>query len=102
MSERWNPDIARSHLAALASSGESVRAYARRRGLSSQRLIYWRNLLAAQQPASPRFVEVSFARPLGVDEPIILTCGAGRTLRFPPSCPPDRIAAVLQALDARC
>jgi hypothetical protein len=37
-----------------------------------------------------------------VDEPIILTCGAGRTLRFPPSCPPDRIAAVLQALDARC
>ncbi len=50
----------------LAQSGESEQAFARRKGISRQRLRYWRGLLG-RRTAKPVFVAVDFpaARPVG-------------------------------------
>lgn len=43
----WDPDHARQVLDELEASGESVTAFARRRGLSPQRLWWWKKRVGA-------------------------------------------------------
>jgi transposase-like protein len=52
----WGEGEARRALAELARSGESVAQFARGRGMSAQRVYYWKKRLAATQP--PAFVAV--------------------------------------------
>ncbi|MFI5302590.1 MAG: IS66 family insertion sequence element accessory protein TnpA, partial [Polyangiales bacterium] len=47
---------AREALAELAESGESVAQFARRRGVSAQRIYYWKKRIA--ESAAPAFVAV--------------------------------------------
>lgn len=49
----WSEDDARRILDELAASGETVTAFARRRGLVPQRLSWWQKRLAGRRPASP-------------------------------------------------
>lgn len=57
---RWTVVEARAALAALASSGLSLSAFARREGLDTQRLRMWSRRLgmASAQPRTLSFVEV--------------------------------------------
>ena len=48
---QWTEQDAREALAELARSGESLAAFARRRGVSGERVRYWRKRLADGTPA---------------------------------------------------
>ena len=52
---KWNAAQAREALAELASSGETAVRFAERKGVSTQRLGYWKKQLAS---ATPTFVAV--------------------------------------------
>src|ERR1700729_359058 len=54
---QWTEAEARSALAELAESGESPTSFARRRGISSNRLRYWTRRLAVE-PSAPSFVQL--------------------------------------------
>lgn len=56
---RWTEREARAALEEFASSGESELAFARRRGISRQRVRYWRERLEGAGVATPRFVAVA-------------------------------------------
>ena len=80
--QRWTEDEARAALGELARNGESAEAFARRRGISTQRLRYWKKRLAGSATAEPAFValtlpEVPMARQLEVriDEVVIAVHG---------------------------
>lgn len=64
--KRWTEAEARAALVELAQSGESEHAFARRKGISRQRLRYWRGLLG-RRTAKPAFVAVDLpaVRPVG-------------------------------------
>ena len=56
---QWTDDEARGALQELASTGESAAAYARRKGVSTQRLGYWRKRLG--EPTRTEFLPVTLA-----------------------------------------
>jgi hypothetical protein len=58
---RWSEAEARSELDELARTGETAIGFARRKGVSTQRLAYWRKRLAsaAKAEAKPAFVAVT-------------------------------------------
>lgn len=61
--QRWNEEDARAALAELASTSESEAAFARRKGVSTQRLRYWRKRLASSSSVTrPAFVAVTIPR----------------------------------------
>jgi hypothetical protein len=55
----WGEHEARQALAELSRSGESISAFARRRGISAQRVYYWKKRIAAT--AAPTFIAVPVA-----------------------------------------
>lgn len=59
---RWTEQQARQALAELATSGESSASFARRRGISTQRLAYWRKRLARLETTEFVAVELPGAR----------------------------------------
>jgi transposase-like protein len=48
---QWTEQDAREALAELAGTGESIAEFARRRGVSRERVRYWRKRLADVAPA---------------------------------------------------
>jgi transposase-like protein len=58
---RWTEDEARAILAEFAESGESEAGFARRKGVSSNRLVYWRRRVG--EPPVPSFVQVRLPAP---------------------------------------
>jgi transposase-like protein len=56
---QWTERDAREALAELARTGESIAGFARRRGVSGERVRYWRRRLADGAP--PAFVAVPVA-----------------------------------------
>ena len=56
---QWSEQEARDALSELARSGEGIARFARRRGISEQRLHYWRKRLG--QTNAPAFVAVPLA-----------------------------------------
>lgn len=96
-SHRWSPVEARSALAALASSGLSVAAFARREGLDPQRLRAWRQRLEATESpiAAPTFVEVT---PRAV-EPLEVVLPSGVVLRVPERVDVGALRRIVMALD---
>ncbi len=78
--ERWSADHARAVLAALAKSGQSLAAFARERGISEQRLYFWRKRLESETATQPpAFVEV---RHSGADV-VEIELRSGRRVRVP-------------------
>jgi len=56
---QWSEQEARDALSELARSGEGIARFARRKGISEQRLYYWRKRIA--QSGAPAFVAVPVA-----------------------------------------
>jgi transposase-like protein len=54
---QWREEDARSALAEHAQSGKSLSRFARERGISLRRLMYWRKRLS--ETAAPEFVAVA-------------------------------------------
>ncbi len=79
---RWTAADARAALAALATSGLTLSAFARRDGLHVERLRRWRLRLAATERgqvavAPPEVIELRPRRP----EPVEIVLLSGRVLR---------------------
>lgn len=56
---RWTEEEARAALDEVARNGESAEVFARRRGISPQRLRYWRKRLAKTATLQPAFVALT-------------------------------------------
>jgi transposase-like protein len=56
---RWTEDEARAALEELARTGERPETFARRHGISAQRLRYWRKQLANTVATPPAFVAMT-------------------------------------------
>jgi transposase-like protein len=73
---QWTEEDAREALAELARTGESIAGFARRRGVSGERIRYWRKRLT--DSAVPAFVAVPVT---SAGRPQIEIVGASVTLR---------------------
>lgn len=104
-----------------ASSGLSVRAFCRREKLGESNFYAWRRTIAErdlheargrkkrqsagcdgkrrQSKAGPAFVPVSVNGRLEYESGIVLELGGGRRLRLSESIEPDRLAAIVHALE---
>ncbi len=91
-------------------SGLSVRAFCRREGLAETALHGWRRIIKQRdrerdqerQPVAAAFVPVVLApdQPSQADGRIAIELRGGRVMRLPASMPPDRLAAVVHAIEA--
>ena len=100
---RWTVADARSALAALAASGLSVGAFARREGLDRERLYRWRRRLSAErrEPTRPTTAELIEIRPRAV-APVEILLVSGRVLRVSESIDADALARLVGALERSC
>jgi|HubBroStandDraft_1064217.scaffolds.fasta_scaffold20878_6 transposase-like protein len=90
---QWTEQDAREALAELARSGESLAAFARRRGVSGERVRYWRKRLADGAPA---FVAI----PVGSDRqgPRIEVTTAEMTLRVREDIDLEHLSALIEVV----
>jgi transposase-like protein len=100
---RWRAKEARAILKHLDASGLSVREFATRYGLETQRLYRWRAQLASPGPeAAPPFVEIE--RPAGAAIEVVLR--SGHVIRVRDGFGEDALRRVVAVLDgatsARC
>ena len=98
---RWTEAEARAALAELAESGESLASFARGKGVSSNRLHYWRERLG-ETAAVPSFVRVRMpaARTLPAG-PWIEVVVADVAVRVREEIDVDRLVALVRALAGR-
>jgi hypothetical protein len=95
---------ARALLAEQARSGLTLPDFARSKGLSPQRLFWWRTKFARQKapPAPPTFVPVAVAPPPAAraagTAAFELVLPHGGTVRIPPDFAPDALARLLRVL----
>jgi transposase len=101
-SRRWTEEEARAALAALAASGLSIREFASREGLDTQRLYTWRRKLGRSvavatmpTPPPPAFVELGAGRPERID--VLLR--SGRRLRCAEEISSDTLRRLVDALE---
>jgi transposase-like protein len=95
-SEAWDEPEARRSLAELARSGESVVEFARRRGVSAQRVYYWRRRLA--ETRTPAFVAVPLG-PARVGQIEIIADGV--TIRVREDLDLERLAEIVEVAARR-
>ena len=100
---RWRAKEARAILKRLDASGLSVREFAARHGLETQRLYRWRTQLASLAPAAaPLFVEIE--RSPGAAIEVVLR--SGHVIRLQDGFGEDSLRRVVAVLDgapgARC
>jgi transposase-like protein len=94
---QWKAEDGRAALVALASSGESMSQFARRRGISMSRLFYWKKRLAeTTEPAG--FVEVP-ASALGRSH--IEIAHGGVVIRVREDIAIERLSRIVEALGGR-
>jgi transposase-like protein len=82
---RWTAAQAREVLAALASSGLGVAAFAARHGVQAQRIYLWRRKLGTtdkELAPRPMFVEVAPCAPAGAATRYEITTAHGEALRI--------------------
>ncbi len=100
--QRWQREIDR-----WQRSGESIRAFCIRRGLSEPSFYWWRRRLGAtsaprrspSSPSRPAFAEVQLTAEAGSsDGSIELTLPTGERLRIAPGVEPAHLQRVLTAL----
>ncbi len=94
--EVWGEHEARAALAELSRSGESIAEFARRRGVSAQRIYYWKKRVA--EAMAPAFVAVSL--PSTRSDQIEIVAG-GVTIRVREDVAPERLADILDVLTRR-
>jgi transposase-like protein len=91
---RWTEQDARGALGEMARTGESVAEFARRRGVSGERVRYWRKRMAEQ--GVPAFVAI----PAGIDRegPRIEITTAAVTLRVREDVDMEHLAALIEVV----
>jgi transposase-like protein len=94
---RWTEEEARGALAEFAASGESAAGFARRRGISSQRLAYWSKRLAAR--GTTAFVAV--ALPAARAAAVIEIAAAGVVVRVREGLDAEHVARLVEAIGRR-
>lgn len=101
---RWTPDEARAALAAQATSGLSISAFAKRHSLQPQRLYRWHRqlpaTLATRAPANaPTFVEIAASRVAPAQSARYELClASGGTLRVEGAPDPATVRSLLAVL----
>lgn len=92
----WGEQEARAALAELAESGESISRFALRRGISAQRIYYWKKRMA--ETVAPAFVAVPLTA--ARVEQIEITAD-GVTIRVREDLAKERLAEILDVLARR-
>jgi transposase-like protein len=100
---RWSEEEARAALAELAQTAESAVGFARRKGISTQRLQYWKKRLASSSSsgsAPPAFVAVTM--------PAVAACRPEMEIRVGEitvvvreGCDVEQVARLVDALSRR-
>jgi Transposase len=93
---QWTEEQARRALAELAASGERASVYARRKGISSQRLAYWKKRLAG--PSRTEFVAVELPAASAAS---IEIAAVGVVVRVREDLDVDHIARLVEAIGRR-
>ena len=94
---QWTEEQGRRALQDLAASGESTAGFARRRGISPQRVAYWRRRLA--KTTKTAFVAV--ALPTATSARWIEIAAAGVIVRIREDLDVRDVARLVEALGAR-
>ncbi len=97
--QRWTEDEAREALADFATSGESAAGYARRRGISTQRLSYWSKRLARPEATELEFVPVELAG--SSSSRWLEIAAAGVVIRVREDLDVDQVARLVEAIGRR-
>jgi transposase len=93
---QWTEEQARRALEELAASGESVAGFARRKGITPQRIAYWRKRLPG--PAKTEFVAVTL--PAASARWIEISAG-GVVVRVAEDLDVDHVAQLAEAIGRR-
>jgi transposase-like protein len=96
--QQWTEQDARAAFGELARTGESVAGFARRKGISTQRLAYWRKRLV--QPAT-EFVAVELPVATAAASKWIEIAAGGVVVRVPEGIDVDRVARLVEAIGRR-
>jgi len=90
------------------SSGESVKEFARTRGLSAASLYWWRSVLGRRSRSKPKGIRFAQLTLQHSSEPAVhgagipafeLTLGSGHRLRVPSSFDPESLRRLLSVLE---
>lgn len=106
VSKRWTATQAQQVLEELERSGLSDRAFARQKGLDSQRLWWWRRRLEqTRQDAAVAFVEVKPTAVMGVSpervDVVEVRLLNGRVVMVPAVIEPMVLVRLLDAIEGR-
>ncbi len=95
--QHWTEEQARSALDELAQSGVSIAKFAEIKGVSAQRIAYWKKRLA--DGGAPKFIRVDMAAASSAAHIEILLDGI--TVRVRENLDPERLARLVDALARR-
>jgi len=95
----WRSADAKAVLDRVEASGLSVRAFARREGLSVQRLYRWRRALGAGGAAKPAFIEVVGASSTAARLEIVFRSGVA--LRVPDRFDEQAVRSLVEILEGQ-
>lgn len=99
--QQWTEGEARAILAEFAQSGESQAGFARRKGVSSNRLVYWRKRVG-EPPVVPPFVQVRLPAPGTAPDGSRIEVVVGDVLvRVHEGLEIGRLAALVRAVSGR-
>ena len=97
--QHWTEEQARSALDELAQSGVSIAKFAEMKGVSVQRIAYWRKRLA--NTGAPGFVGVDMSMAATSSSARIEILLDGITVRIRENLDPERVARLIDALARR-
>jgi transposase-like protein len=97
--QHWTEEQARSALSELAQSGVSIAKFAEIKGVSAQRIAYWRKRLANGGP--PRFVRVDMSMAVPPTTAHIEILLDGVTVRVRENLDPETVARLVEAFARR-
>lgn len=102
--ERRGESAGRSLVASWRASGLRQAEFARRRGVSAQRLSYWRLRLSGDSAAPTAFVEIPVPMPAPtppagvIGGEVVIEAGGDLRVRLPAGVTVDLVAGVVSAL----
>ncbi len=90
---RWTEERAREALEELEASGESAVSFAERRGISAQRIAYWKKRLAG--PLKTKFVAVALP---SASRGLMEICVGSIVIRVREELDVDHVARLIEAM----
>jgi Transposase len=96
---QWTEEEARTALEEFSRSGASLSEFARSKGISVHRLVYWRKRLGPARP--PAFVAVTLPREAASKNPPLEILVGGVIIRVPDDVDAERVAGIVRALTRR-